>query len=64
MDFRKLGLTTEEKEDLLRNKAYLFGDDGRIFGSGGEGFERVNLACPRWVLKAAMERLEKAIGEI
>ena len=64
MDFRKLGLSAEEKEHLLRNKAYLFGDDGAIFGNGGEGFERVNLACPRWVLKAAMERLEKAVRKI
>ena len=64
VDFRRLGLTMEEREKLLREKAYLFGDGGHMFGSGGEGFERINLACPRWVLKATMERLEKAVKEI
>ena len=42
----------------MREKAYLFFDEGYIFGKGGEGFERLNLACPRHVLAAAMERLE------
>jgi cystathionine beta-lyase len=35
-----------------------------VFGPGGEGFERINLACPIWVLKEAFERLEKAIKEL
>ena len=64
LDLRKLGLVPEEQEKMLREKAYFFADGGYIFGKGGEGFERVNLACPRHVLEAAMERFEKAIKEI
>ena len=64
LDLRRLGLTAEEQEALLQKKAYIFSDAGHIFGKGGEGFERINLACPRHVLKAAMERFEKAIKEI
>ena len=52
------------KDILLKLSGEAFGDDGAIFGSGGEGFERINLACPHWVLKATMERLEKAVKEI
>jgi putative C-S lyase len=61
LDIRKLGLSEEEKAELLYKKAYVLGDTGTVFGPGGEGFERINLACPRWVLKDAFERLEKAI---
>ena len=40
----------------------LFFDEGYLFGDEGEGFERLNLACPRRVLEAAMERLKAACG--
>ena len=50
-------------EDLMVNKAQLFLDEGYMFGDEGIGYERVNLACPQWVLKAALERLEKAVQE-
>ena len=64
LDFRALGLAPEAQEKMLREKAYFFTDGGYIFGNGGEGFERINLACPRRVLKDAMERLEKTVKEI
>lgn len=64
LNFRSLGLSPEELEALMRKKAYLFFDEGYIFGRGGEGYERVNLACPRRVLAAALERLEKAIHSV
>lgn len=64
LDLRAIGLAPKERETMLREKAYLFTDGGYMFGSGGEGFERINIACPRHVLAAAMERLEKAIKEI
>ena len=38
-------------------------DEGYIFGPGGEGFERLNLACPSWVLERALERLKQAVRE-
>ena len=39
------------------------GGDPYVFGRGGEGFERFNVACPRSTLKQALEQLEKAIKE-
>ena len=45
------------------NKAQLFLDEGYMFGDEGIGYERVNLACPKWVLEASLERFEKAIKE-
>ena len=45
-------------------KQYLYLDEGYIFGKEGEGFERINLACPRSVLENAMERMVQALGDI
>lgn len=61
LDCTALGLSKEELEELTVQKAELFLDEGYVFGDEGAGFERVNLACPQWVLKAALERLEKAV---
>ncbi|MCH5337870.1 MAG: pyridoxal phosphate-dependent aminotransferase [Acetatifactor sp.] len=63
LDFRRLGLTESQREDLIVNKAHLWLDSGAMFGSDGEGFERINIACPRAVLQKALEQLEKALKE-
>ena len=64
LDFRELDLTEEEREDLIIKKAGLWLDSGAMFGSAGEGFERINPACPRSLLKQAMESLERAVKEL
>ncbi len=57
LDFRELGLSGRELENLIVNQAGLWLDAGDIFGACGEGFERVNIACPRAILKEALDRL-------
>ena len=61
LDCRALELTPEERKKLIFEDAHLYLDEGEIFGSEGEGFERFNLACPRWLLAEALERLHTAI---
>ena len=61
VDFHALGLSAEELKRFTREKARLFFNEGTDFGVQGAGFERWNLACPRWVLEEALERLEKAV---
>lgn len=63
LDFRGLGLEEEEIEDLIVNKAGLWLDSGSMFGSSGEGFQRINIACPRSILKEALHRLGKAVPQ-
>ncbi len=63
LDFRELGLPENELEDLIVNKANLWLDSGAIFGKVGEGFERINIACPRSLLEEALNNLKTAIGE-
>ena len=61
VDFRKLGLSEKQREDLIVNKAKLWIDSGAMFGVDGEGFERFNIACTREYLKMALDSLAKAI---
>lgn len=61
LDFRGLGLTDGELARFVQNKAKLWTDDGYIFGAGGSGFERINIACPRSVLKKAFDNLKNAM---
>jgi cystathionine beta-lyase len=57
----RAGLNDQQREQLLVEKAGLWLDTGTMFGAGGEGFERVNIACPRATLKEALDRLQKAV---
>lgn len=60
LDFRKYKLTDIELKKIIIEKAKLGLNDGPSFGPGGSGFQRVNIACPRSVLKKALERLRDA----
>lgn len=61
LDFRKLGLTEPEREELIVKKAKLWLDSGAMFGEDGEGFERINIACPGSILEKALHQLKYAI---
>lgn len=61
LDFRETGLSAEELDCLIIQKAKLWLDSGRIFGECGSGFQRINVACPRSVLSEALERISKAM---
>lgn len=63
LDFRNLQLTDEELEDLIIHKAGLWLDSGAIFGKSGQGFQRINVACPRQTLTKALDQLRRAIRE-
>jgi cysteine-S-conjugate beta-lyase len=65
LDFRDFGLDTETLKRLMRDKARLALDDGYIFGSPeGDGFERINIACPRAVLEDALKRMSDALSTL
>ncbi|WP_418234991.1 MalY/PatB family protein [Butyricicoccus sp.] len=64
LDLRKLGLTEQQQRQLIVQDAKLWLDTGTLFGQGGEGFERINIACPRTTIEQAMQRLEHAVHKI
>jgi cystathionine beta-lyase len=61
LDFREMGLSGKELEHLIVHEAKLWLDYGTMFGEDGEGFERINIACPRQILAQAMEQLKHAV---
>ena len=64
LNFRGLHLSEKELEDLIVNKAKLWLDRGSMFGKSGEGFERINVACPRKTLVEALNRIENAVNTL
>ena len=59
-DCSSFGLEPQALERFMQDEAGLFLDEGYIFGQCGACFERINLACPRAVLEAALGRLLEA----
>lgn len=61
LDFNAYGLTKEELEIFLVEKAGIWLNQGYIFGEAGEGFARMNIASPRALLTTALENLKIAL---
>jgi len=59
IDFSKTGLTDDEIKSMLINEAKLGFSHGPVFGKGGEGFQRINLAAPKSIVEEAVNRLKK-----
>ncbi len=64
MDFRSLNMSDEELRTFMLEKAKVALDDGYIFGPGGSGFQRINIATPRMILKQGLERIENAVKSL
>jgi len=64
LDFRQLGLPEKALCNLLVRKGKVGLSDGAIYGREGKGFMRLNIACPRAVLKKAMAGIMAAVSDI
>lgn len=62
LDFRALGLTPDELKQVILDKARVGLTWGETFGKDGEGFERLNFACPREILHQGLEQLKVAFS--
>ncbi|MGL4911022.1 MAG: MalY/PatB family protein [Romboutsia sp.] len=58
LDFNGYGLNKAELEDFMFKKARVLFNQGYSFGKEGNGFVRVNAACPRYILEEAMDRIK------
>jgi cystathionine beta-lyase len=61
LDCRALKLDDKALRDFFVKTAKVGFDDGFMFGAGGSGFQRMNIACPRTILNEALRRIEKAV---
>lgn len=62
LDCRALGMDDAALADFMVHKAGLGMNSGASFGQGGEGYMRLNAACPRSVLEQALKQLEQALA--
>jgi cystathionine beta-lyase len=63
-DLRSLCLSDSDQERLMTEAAKLALDEGYIFGKGGSGFERWNLAAPRSKIMESLLRFEAAVKTV
>ncbi|NLL36747.1 MAG: pyridoxal phosphate-dependent aminotransferase [Fretibacterium sp.] len=61
-DFSALEPDPEKLQRRMLTEAEVWLDEGYIFGSEGAGFERIVLACPRAILKEAIDRIVRTFG--
>lgn len=59
LDFSVYGLTQAELDRQITENAGLWLDSGTKFGAEGEGFQRMNIACPRKTLERALSSLAR-----
>ncbi|MCL2225966.1 MAG: pyridoxal phosphate-dependent aminotransferase [Defluviitaleaceae bacterium] len=62
LDCRALNLTPDELDSKITNDAKLWLSRGDTFGTGGAGFTRINVGCPRETLTTCLERLSRVLG--
>lgn len=62
LDFREYGMKNDELMKFTIENAKVGLNDGGRFGTGGDGWLRINIGCPRSILIGALERLSKAFG--
>ena len=60
LDCRASGL--EDPYQFFLEKARVALNDGKTFGRGGEGFVRLNFACPRATLEQALHQIKAALA--
>lgn len=61
LDCRATGMSQDRLMEFFRDKACVYLSNGAGYGTGGEGFVRLNIGCPRSVLKSALEHIKTAI---
>lgn len=60
IDCRELGLDIKGLKDLMYRRAKVAFNEGSIFGTEGEGWLRINLACPRSIVEQALQQFCQA----
>ncbi|MCP4360072.1 MAG: pyridoxal phosphate-dependent aminotransferase [Chloroflexi bacterium] len=62
IDCRALGLNSNELHRLFFEDANIYLENGRTYGEDGEGFMRMNIACPRTILAEALNRIQHVLN--
>jgi cystathionine beta-lyase len=63
LDFTEYGMNDAELNQFLVEQAKVGLNNGGRFGTGGDGWMRINIGCPKSVLQEGLERLGKAFNK-
>jgi len=61
LDMRNLGMKSKQLRNFMTRDAGIGCNDGPSFGPGGNGYQRLNFACPRSTLQKALHQLKRAL---
>ena len=61
LDLTSLGVTSNDAYTKIRENTGLFLSKGSVYGKCGDGFLRMNVACPRDYVYDGLERLKRGI---
>ena len=64
LDCRELKMSSDDIVEHLRTNQGLFLSSGNDFGRGGDGFLRLNIACPEKLLIKGLNKLKEGVLEI
>lgn len=64
LDCREMNLDNEELNSFFIEKAGIGMNQGSVFGPGGDGFMRINLACPKATVIKALDNIEDALRNL
>lgn len=64
LDCRNLNMKQPELKQFMRSKAKVALNDGMSFGEEGEGFMRINIACPPSILEQGISRILSAVTSL
>jgi cystathionine beta-lyase len=64
LDARELDRKVGGVQQFFVDRAGVNLYDGRVYGPGGEGFIRLNVGCPRALLRQGLERMSSAVASI
>lgn len=64
LNFNEFGMKDKELFQFTIDEAKVGLNNGGKFGTGGDGWLRINIACPRSILEEALQRLEKAFSKL
>lgn len=64
LDFRDCGVAKDKLANFIREDAGVALEPGTLFGSKTEGFERMNIACPRALLERGLSQIAGAVNRL
>ncbi|MGG1660435.1 MalY/PatB family protein [Brevibacillus sp. NRS-1366] len=64
LDFNFLGMSDSELTSFFEDQARTIVNQGYSLGTGGSGFIRINIGCPKQILEQGLQRIKNAYDQL